>query len=67
MCYAVGFAIEYAGSATGLDLLSPNRWFNVKAVIEGGLGILYVLLAVAISGVGAWLTVRFFRQRDLHA
>jgi hypothetical protein len=32
VCYAVGFAIEYAGSTTALDLLSPNRWFNVKAV-----------------------------------
>lgn len=66
-CFAVGLAIEYAGGANALDVLSPNRWFNVKSVTEGGFGISYILLAVAVSGVGAWLTLRFFGQRDLHA
>jgi ABC-2 type transport system permease protein len=65
-CYVVSFAIEYAGSVNFLNFISPIRWFNVRDVTQDGIGPLYVLLAAIAMGIGVWLTLKFYKRRDIY-
>lgn len=64
--YAIGVAIEYAGNLSALEVLSPFRYFAASDVVEQGLGLMGLGLALLITAASLAVTYRRYQKRDLH-
>lgn len=64
--YAIGVIIEYAGNLDALEVLSPFMYFAAWDVVERGLGLMGIGLALAITAASLAVTYGRYQKRDLH-
>jgi|SRR5690625_1050995 len=67
LSYFLMVIIKLIGTIDFLSVLTPFMYFTGTGVVENGISVLYILLAVVIIVTAGYLTYYKYESRDLHS
>lgn len=67
LSYFLMIIIKLIGTIDFLSVLTPFMYFTGTGLVENGISVFYILLAVVITVTAGYLTYSRYRGRDLHS
>lgn len=67
LSYFLMIIIKLIGTIDFLSVLTPFMYFTGTGLVENGISVLYILVAVVISVTAGYLTYFKYKRRDLHS
>ena len=67
LSYFLMIIIKLIGTIDFLSVLTPFMYFTGTGLVENGISMLYILIAVVITITAGYLTYYKYESRDLHS